>query len=123
MTGTPEPVVDGAAGRLVRPYAVAGGRTHPGTKLGMVSMVTATGHINPEQTRPGHQLILEFCEDAPRSIAEVAAAIGQPLVVTKILVSDLIEDGAMTIPAPVSSSDTLDPHGLLQDIIDGIKNL
>lgn len=122
MTGMPEPVVDGAASRLVRPYALAGGRTQPGTNLGMVSMVTATGRITPEQTRPGHQPVLQLCEHGPRSVAEIAAAIGQPLVVTKILVSDLITVGAMTIPTP-TSSDTRDPHSLLEDLINGIKKL
>lgn len=43
------PWLDGAAGRLVRPYQVSNGRTRPSTALDLLSQVMSTG-VTPSVT-------------------------------------------------------------------------
>jgi hypothetical protein len=107
--------------RLVRPYTLTGGRTHPKHELNLVSMVRATrsarrGHLDPE-----HSQTLSLCRDAV-SVAEVAAKLKQPLQVAKVLLSDLIDAGAVTTRAPATTADPADRE-LLEALLDGLQQL
>jgi hypothetical protein len=112
-----EPVFDDAAGRVVRPYSVTNGRTKPSSRLDLVSMVRATGRT-PPQMQPEHALVLERCHLAT-SVAEVAAYLQQPLVVAKVLLSDLIAWEAVTTRAPEFDSPNL---AILEAVLDGLRN-
>jgi Protein of unknown function (DUF742) len=104
---------------LVRPYALTGGRTHPKHQLNLVSMVRATlktprGHLDPEYSQT-----LRLCRQAV-SVAEVAAKLKQPLQVAKVLLSDLIDVGAVTTRAPATSAEPAD-RKLLEALLDGLQ--
>ncbi|NUP53833.1 MAG: DUF742 domain-containing protein [Catenulispora sp.] len=114
--------VDGAAGRLIRPYAVAGGRTAPGSDFHLVTHVVATGRPL-DGLGPDHDDILTLCR-RPISVAEVSALSGLPLAVTKILLSDLLGWRAIDTRAPVPVFDRARPStDLLEKVLDALYKL
>ncbi|MET7755805.1 DUF742 domain-containing protein [Streptomyces sp. NPDC005389] len=118
---TPEegPWLDDAAGRLIRPYAVSGGRTRPTIALDLLSMVMATGSSPQAPMDPEHSLALGLC-DGPTSVAEIAAHLRLPAVVTKVLLSDLMDCGALTARAPRFHANPTD-RSLLEAVLDGLR--
>jgi hypothetical protein len=113
-----EPWFDEDAGRLVRPYTVSNGRTRPTQELDMLSMVMAAGTYN-RGLGYDHAQALTLCRQ-PTSVAEVAARLQLPVVVTKILLSDLVDCGALTTRAPLSTADPHDPR-VLEALLDGLR--
>ncbi|MGH4013952.1 MAG: DUF742 domain-containing protein [Pseudonocardiaceae bacterium] len=113
---------DEAAGPLVRPYAVARGRTRPTRhELEMITLVVAVtaeleGGMDPEYAH-----IVRICQ-VPLSIAEVSAILDLPLVVIKVLLSDLIDRGHVIFRSPPRTSD-FPTTELLQAVLDGIRKL
>ncbi|MFD2417130.1 DUF742 domain-containing protein [Amycolatopsis pigmentata] len=105
-----------------RPYTVTGGRTHPTAPLDLMSLVLATGRgkISPARLGREHAQALQLCQ-APLSVAEVAAHLRQPVMVTKVVLSDLIESGAVTAKDP-HALDTSDPVRL-KALLDGLRRL
>lgn len=107
----------------VRPYTATNGRTHPSTALDLMSLVKATGRgtIAPERLGYEHAQALRLCR-APTSVAEVAAYLRQPVNVAKVLLSDLIDVGAVATRFPTSDADTTPPD-MLEALIEGLRNL
>lgn len=105
-----------------RPYTVTGGRTRPSTTLDLMSLVRATGKGNVALERLGleYAQALRLCR-VPTSVAEVAAHLGQPVMVAKVLLSDLIESGAVTARFP-ALFDAPDP-AQLEALLDGLRRL
>ena len=116
-----EPWLDHDAGPLLRPYTLTNGRTSPSASLTLLSMVRTTGRMQPERLAPEHANALELCR-AATSVAEVAAHLQQPAVVTKILLSDLIDWGAITTRAPAAVNEPPDRH-LLKALLHGLQQL
>jgi len=106
----------------VRPYTVINGRTRPSTVLDLTSLVRATGKglVGPEQLGHEHAQALQLCH-SPTSVAEVAAHLRQPVMVAKVLLSDLIDSGAITARFPAVLG-TTDP-ALLEKLLDGLRRL
>lgn len=113
------PWLDDAAGRLIRPYTVIGGRTQPSTALDLLSLVMATGTTPQTPMGPEHSLALGLC-DGPTSVAEIAAHLRLPAVVTKVLLSDLVDCGALTARAPRFHANPTD-RSLLEAVLDGLR--
>lgn len=111
--------LDGDAGRLVRPYAVTNGRTSASLKLDLTSMVVATGTAAYSTLEPDHMQALTLCL-RPASVAEVAARLRLPVAVTKVLLSDLADCGAVRTSVPQSASDTSN-RVLLERLLDGLQ--
>jgi hypothetical protein len=111
--------LDGDAGRLVRPYTVSNGRTSPSTKLDLLSMVVATGDVSQVSLEPDHVQILGLCH-RPASVAEIAARLRLPAVVTKVLLSDLVDCGAVTAGSPRPGGDASDRF-LLERVLDALQ--
>jgi len=108
---------DDEAGRVVRPYSVTNGRTRPSRDLDLLSMVRATG-LTPAQMEPEHAQALERCQLAT-SVAEVAAYLQQPVVVAKVLLSDLIGWDAVSAGLPAFDNPDLP---LLEALLNGLRN-
>ena len=89
------PWLDDAAGRLVRPFTVSNGRTRPTVVFDLVSQVMATGATPLGYLGPEHAQALERCR-VPVAVAEVAAHLTLPVAVTKVLLADLVDCGALT---------------------------
>lgn len=113
------PWLDESAGRLVRPYTVSGGRTRPTAQLDLLSQVLATGGLVTGYLGPEHTQALKLCT-APTSVAEIAAQLKLPAVVTKVLLSDLVDCGALTLRAPDFYHNPTD-RSLLEAVLDGLR--
>jgi hypothetical protein len=118
---TSETWFDDEAGPLVRPYTVTKGRTRPArAELTMITMVMAVAEQPDRGMAPEHGDVLRACRH-PRSVAEVAAAVGLPLGVVKILLSDLMERGMVISRSPIV--DAAASTALLRTLLDRVSNL
>ena len=112
---------DEAAGPLVRPYALVSGRTRPtwgrlnlATQVRAIRTTSDTSALSVE-----HLEILRLCRK-PLSVAEVAAYLHAPLVVSKVLLSDLIQRGDV-ITSDASRMAVAPDRNLLQKVLDGVR--
>jgi Protein of unknown function (DUF742) len=114
---------DGAAGRVIRPYALVGGRTKPaGEYFDLIAMVTVRRvPASLPDLEPGHQDVLAMCE-VPRSVADLAADLRLPLGVVRVILADLREYGLINIRPPASPTGLLDANALRR-IEDGLRRL
>ena len=110
---------DDAAGRLIRPYTVSNGRTEPTTRMELLSMVIATGRRPHGQLGPDHAQALGLCGSVT-TVAEVAARLRLPAVVTKILLSDLVDWGAVDARSPDPLADATNP-AVLETILNALE--
>lgn len=111
--------LDEAAGRLVRPYTVSNGRTRPTLHLELLSMVVATGRLPNNQLGPDHSQALGLCGNYV-TVAEIAARLRLPAVVTKILLSDLVDCGAVDTRSPGPVAD-IDNTAVLETILHALQ--
>ena len=124
-TGRDTPWLDDSAGRVMRPYTASGGRTRPAMALDLLSLVTATGVRPRAPLGAEHTLALRLCAGtAAVTVAEVSGQLRLPAVVVKVLLSDLMEQGAVSVQAPcfpVSGSFAADDQTLLRAVLDGLR--
>ncbi|MFF3074991.1 DUF742 domain-containing protein [Kitasatospora sp. NPDC057904] len=120
----PRPRSDAAAGPIVRPYAMTGGRTTPSRSgLDLVALVVsdvpdpAAVNVGPE-----HDLLLTLCRQRPLSVAELAADTDLPLGVVRVLLGDLLDSALIRVTQPAPPAFLADPH-VLQEVIDGLRAL
>jgi Protein of unknown function (DUF742) len=111
--------LDGDDGRLVRPYTVSNGRTSPSTSLDLMSMVMSTGGVSQSRLEPDHAQALALCRE-PASVAEIAARLRLPAVVTKVLLSDLLDCGAVTAQPPRAAAESAD-RLVLERVLDALQ--
>jgi uncharacterized protein DUF742 len=115
------------AGPVVRPYAVTGGRTEPvdGEVLDLIAIVVATGRRakadEPATMTPEHRRILRLCEKQI-TVADIAADTALPVGVVRVLLGDLVAQGAVTVvrkrpPGQRTGND------VLQEILNGLRAL
>ncbi len=82
---------------VVRPFLLTGGRTQPRNPgLRVETLVVAGSGGGSAGLRFEHRRIVDLCVGAS-SIAEIAAAARMPIGVARILVSDLVADGRLTV--------------------------
>ncbi|GAA2430786.1 DUF742 domain-containing protein [Actinomadura vinacea] len=119
MSADDEVWLDEEAGPLIRPYTVNEGRTRPSVHLDLLSLVIAIGRPAPDM-EPEHLKVLDLCR-TPISVAEVAAHIRLPVAVTKVLLADLVDRGAIAtrVPDPRPAAD----HHLLEKLLDGLQRI
>ncbi|MDJ1131109.1 DUF742 domain-containing protein [Streptomyces iconiensis] len=115
-------MVDDDAGRLIRPYTVCNGRTRPSGHFDLMTLVMATGSRPQSYLGPDHTQVLGLC-GGPVSVAELAAQIRLPAAVTKVLLSDLADCGAISARAPVHVPLGPEPtdRELLEAVLDGLR--
>lgn len=124
---------DEAAGPLVRLYGVTRGRTRDSTPdLSMITIVVAIADAADSRLRrmdPEHQRIFVIARN-PRAIAEIAARLGLPLRICRILIGDLIADGYLSISstqakhaAEDNDNNTSETAELIRAIRDGLLRL
>jgi hypothetical protein len=107
-------------GRLVPLYILVGGRTTPRrTDLDLATQVVAAP-AEPTALEPEYEEIVTACVEWV-SIAEIAAHLGRPLTVVKILVDILLEQGYLAVGA--AAQRTIVNRPLLQTLLDGLQRL
>lgn len=119
---------DHEAGPLVRPYAMTGGRTRPGTtgvRFDLIALVTldpgAAGH-DDGALGPEHRALIDLCRLETQSVAELAAGADLPVGVVRVLVGDLLELGRVTVSRPVPPAQLPDER-ILREVIEGLRAL
>jgi Protein of unknown function (DUF742). len=115
---------DEAAGPVVRPYAMTGGRTEPtrGT-FDLISLVVATrpAHSTLVGLEPEHHTIMRLCQ-APISVAEVSAYLDLPLGIVRVMLGDLLDKGLILAREPITASGPPTEH-LFRAVINGLRSL
>lgn len=108
-------------GRLIRPYAMTGGRTTSDTQISLEAQIQAS-------SRASHHLgayrweaakVVELVQ-SPMALIEIAARLQIPIGVARVLVADLVSDGAVVLHTPVKTQSFA---SLLERVLDGVRNL
>ncbi|TQS41968.1 DUF742 domain-containing protein [Cryptosporangium phraense] len=87
---------------VVRPFMLTGGRTRPQHDgLRIETQLHAIPGALSAPLRFESRRIVELCQ-APRSIADLSAALRAPLAVVRVIVADLVTDGYLRIDEPIS---------------------
>ncbi len=109
-------------GRLIRPYAMTGGRTGgDGPEIHLESQVVSTprGLAALVSHRWEAARVIEVAEN-PTALVEIAARLEIPIGVARVLVADLVAAGAVTIHVPDTGPSFT---SLLERVLDGVRQL
>lgn len=109
-------------GRLIRPYAMTGGRTAgAGPEIPLEAQVLASSRAAAHNGTHRWEAakLLEMVE-TPMALVEVAARLQIPVGVARVLVADLVEDGSLIMHLPPASSSFT---SLLEQVLDGVRDL
>jgi hypothetical protein len=116
--------LDKAAGPVIRPYAFVGGRTmHAGERFDLIAMVLTSpaAAADPEDLEPGHLEVMAWCQ-VPLTVADLAAGLGLPVGVIRVILADLREHGLVSILPPTGRARQPNPH-ILRRVADGLRRL
>jgi hypothetical protein len=109
-------------GRLIRPYAITGGRTGTdGETIGLEAQIQAStrasSHLGAYRWEAAK--LIELVQ-VPTALVEVAARLELPIGVTRVLVADLVRDGAVVVHVPQRTQSFA---SLLEKVLDGVRSL
>jgi hypothetical protein len=107
---------------IVRPYSWTGGRTTSDFQLEIETMVSASDELYAGPIKAEYQDVLALCE-APRSVAEVAALLGIPLGVAKVLLGDMAEHNLLDVHATAVVDGDVPDLGLMERVLSGLRKL
>lgn len=128
---SPDPAVIGAAEEwdepedfrfIVRPYTWTRGRTRPVQDLAVETLVSTSdkGRDLTSVCSAEHAAIAGLCVDI-RSVAEVAALLGLPLGVARVLLADMVDTGLVHVHRNPTGWGT--EFTLLERVLDGLYRL
>jgi len=108
--------------KMTRPYTATGGRTESTVKLDRLTLVCSTRRFSPHHVDAEHAEVLLLCSDI-LSVAEVSVHMKLPMQIVQVLLSDLINIGAVQAKAPATyDEDDLDGHkDLLKRLLEGLQ--
>jgi Protein of unknown function (DUF742) len=110
---------------IVRPYARTGGRTRSSLDLPLEALITTTappGVAADRYAHPDHREIAILCQDV-RSVAEVAALLGVPLGVARVLIADMARLGLVTVHNSAPPGGGAPDLALLERVLSGLRRL
>ena len=91
------PAADDEDDLVIRPFLLTGGRTRATVEgLAVESLVQAEPGASMDALRFEARRIVEICWQ-PTSVAELSAALRVPLGVVRVLVSDLVAEGRVSV--------------------------
>jgi hypothetical protein len=109
--------------RLVRPYALTGGRTRDlWTELPIEALLSATPNAAKPGQSPEQRTIVRLCTHAFQSVAEISALLKLPLGVVRVLVGELVDRGVLELYQPRHQSEHPD-RALLERVLDGLRRI
>ncbi|MGW1411877.1 DUF742 domain-containing protein [Streptomyces sp. NPDC002403] len=106
----------------VRPYTVTAGRTRPKYALHLTSLLNPGPATGSADIGPEAEAMRLLCLITPRSIAELAGLRNQFVQVTKVLVCDLLDRGALVLAAPADVAPHENAH-LLEAVVAGLRRI
>ncbi|MER6830644.1 DUF742 domain-containing protein [Streptosporangium sp. NPDC000563] len=109
--------------RLIRPYAVTGGRTAPRMQLALEALVSSAtfASVDPTTLSTEYQAIISLSRQV-RSVAELSALLRMPLGVTRVLIADMAAEGLVQIHQPSLDAGKPDLN-LLERVLSGLRRL
>lgn len=126
MTAPEDRWYDGAAGPIVRPYAMTGGRTRPrsGETFDLITLVFGAdpAAVDRYGLDPEHLDVLALCR-RPTPVADIASEIDLPLGVVRVLLSDLRDRGLIDVRQPMATSLQPADEQVLRQVLDGLRAL
>ncbi|MFE2584642.1 DUF742 domain-containing protein [Streptomyces sp. NPDC059378] len=104
-----------------RLYTLTGGRSGagPDSPFDLVTLVVAECEPSPGM-QSEHAAILRTTQ-APTAVVEVAADLGLPVSITKILLSDLLATGRVSARHPRTS--VIPDPDILEQVLVGLRNI
>ncbi len=112
---------DDATGRLIRPYAMTGGRTDIDSIISLETQIQsstrASQHLGAYRWEAAKVVDLV---QSPMALIEIAARLEIPIGVARVLVADLVADGAVVLHMPAKTQSFA---SLLERVLDGVRNL
>ena len=121
----PQELGEDGPGRLVRPYAMTGGRTRSvGAEIPLEALVIVTdeGRRRAEGLAWEQRAIAELCA-SPLSVAEVSAHLKVPLGVARVLVGDMAAEGLVEMSGASGSEQAPNDLNLLERVLNGLRAL
>ena len=124
---TPESKPDGEQiASMVRPYSRTGGRTKPVRDLDLEALVVTTTRATDPATAHllshDHSAVIDLCKDTV-SVAEIAARMGLPLGVARVIIADMLQLGlAEVLGTSATEGDERDPT-FLRRVLSGLQRL
>jgi hypothetical protein len=108
----------------VRPYAFTGGRTRSTVHLELETLVSVNDNTFTDQATMSleHREIGDLCR-SPLSVAEVAATMGLPLGVARVLLADMSELGLITVHRTWADDDMAAHLVLMERVLSGLRRL
>ena len=108
-------------GRLIRPYAMTGGRTLGESEITLEAQIQATARASQHlgAYRWEAAKVVELVQ-TPMALIEIAARLQIPIGVARVLVADLVSDGAVMLHVPEKTQSFA---SLLERVLDGVRNL
>lgn len=110
---------------LVRPYSLTSGRTRPAIELALEALIQCLPDVQADLLELNNieAAIVELSQQSP-SVAEIAARLGQPLGVARVLVADLVESGYLQVLATLQddSSDS-ERRELIERVLSGLRKI
>ncbi|SOD59539.1 Protein of unknown function [Streptomyces zhaozhouensis] len=113
-----------ATSGFVRSYVITGGRTLPSEgELALHALVClAPGRTLPPGASPEVRAIWDLCAGGYLSVAEVAGHLGLPVGVTRLLLSDLADQGHLLRRAEPPPAQGV-PRPILEKVLHGLEAL
>jgi hypothetical protein len=118
--------VDEEAGPVVRPYAVARGRTRSSSPvLDLLATVVSTGLPAPAKAELSgqHRRMMSCVSVQAKPVAEIASDLGLPVGVIRVLLGDLLEHGLVNVRPPRDDKSATPSESLLREVISGLRAL
>jgi len=109
---------------VVRPYTWTRGRTRPVQDLAVETLVSTSdeGRDVTAICSAEHAAIAELCADV-RSVAEVAALLGLPLGVARVLLADMIDTGLVHVHRNTLGLDSAPDISLMERVLAGLQRM
>lgn len=109
------------SGRLVRPYAITGGRTRSRTAhLAMEALVVYRAEGTGLTSLVLERRRIADMTRTPLSVAEISALLDVPLGVARVLVGDMADEGLVQVSQPRTGRPDI---VLLERVLHGIRAL
>jgi hypothetical protein len=106
--------------RFVRPYVYTRGRTRSRYELGLETLVSTPAAAFERPELAEHLPVLDLCR-RPTSIAEVAALVGVPIGVARVIVGDLAVTGGLVVHRTASAEGP--DVALMERVLSGLRRL
>jgi hypothetical protein len=117
--------LDGAAGPVVRPYTLTGGRVRPPVEgfdlVAFVLAVPGADATGQPGLQPEHRRLVDLAR-RPTAVADLAADLDLAVGVVRVLLGDLVARGLVAVHQPRTAV-YLPDDNILKAVVNGLRAL